>query len=66
VWGQTFLVRFAVDPQGRVTDVEVEPQIPDRGYRKKFVDTMFRFRFKPAHLRDGTSVAGTTILTYTL
>ncbi len=66
VQGQTYLVRFAVDPQGRVTDVEVEPRIPDRGYRKKFVDTMLRFRFKPAHLRDGTNVAGATALSFTL
>ena len=66
VQGQTFLVRFAVDAQGRVADVEVEPRIPDGGYRKKFVDTMLRFRFKPAHLRDGTNVAGATVLSFTL
>ncbi len=66
VQGQTFVVRFAVDPQGRVSDVEVEPRIQDGGYRKKFIETMFRFRFKPAHLRDGTSVAGATILSFTL
>ncbi len=66
VQGQTFLVRFAVDAQGRVADVEVEPRIPDGGYRKKFVDTMLRFRFKPAHLRDGTNVAGATGLVFTL
>ncbi len=66
VQGQTFLVRFAVDSQGRVADVEVEPRIPDGGYRKKFVDTMLRFRFKPAHLRDGTNVAGATVLSFTL
>ena len=59
-------IRFAVDPQGNVADVEVTPQIPDGGYRKKFIDTMLRFRFKPAHLSDGTTVAGTTILSYTL
>ena len=66
VQGQTFIVRFAVDPQGRVSDVEVEPRIAHGGYRKKFIETMFRFRFKPAHLRDGTSVAGATILSFTL
>ncbi len=66
VQGQTFLVHFAVDPQGRVTDVEVEPRIADGGYRKKFVNTMLRFRFKPAHLRDGTNVAGATVLSFTL
>ncbi len=66
VQGHTFLVRFAVDPQGRVADVEVEPRIPDGGYRKKFLNTMLRFRFKPAHLRDGTNVAGASVLSFTL
>ena len=66
VQGQTYHVRFAVDAQGRVSDVDVQPRISDGGYRKKFVETMFRFRFKPATLRDGTSVAGTTVLSFTL
>jgi protein TonB len=66
VQGLTFRVHFAVNPEGRVTDVEVVPQIPDGGYRKKFIDTMLRFRFKPAHLRDGTSVAGAAVLSFTL
>ncbi len=66
VQGQSFTVHFAVDPEGRVTDVEVEPQIPDGGYRKKFIDTMLRYRFHPAHMRDGTTVAGATVLTIRL
>lgn len=66
VQGQTFVVRFSVDPQGHVSDVEVEPQIADWRYRKQFLETMFRFWFKPAQLSDGTSVAGATILSFTL
>jgi protein TonB len=66
VHGQTFTVHFAVSLEGRVTDIEVEPRIPDGGYRKKFIDTMFRFRFHPAHMRDGTNVAGATVLSFTL
>ncbi len=66
VQGHTYRVRFAVDEQGRVMDVEVEPRIGDGGYRKKFRDTMFRFRFNPATLRDGTHVAGATVLSFTL
>ncbi len=66
VQGRTFLVRFAVDPDGRVSDVDVEPTIGDGDYRKKFVRTMFRFRFTPATLRDGTHVAGTAVLSFTL
>ena len=66
VQGHTYQVRFAVDEQGRVMDVEVEPRIGDGGYRKKFRETMFRFRFNPATLRDGTRVAGATVLSFTL
>lgn len=65
VQGQTFHVRFAVNAEGRVTDVHVEPDM-DGGYRKQFVQTMFRFRFNPATLSDGTRVAGATILSFTL
>lgn len=66
VQGHTYQVRFAVDEQGRVMDVEVEPRIGDGGYRKKFRETMFRFRFDPATLPDGTRVAGTAVLVFTL
>ena len=66
VQGRTFRVRFAVSAEGRVTDVEIEPNIGDGDYRKKFTGTMFRFRFSPATLRDGTAVAGTAILSFTL
>ncbi len=66
VQGHTYQVRFAVDAQGRVMDVEIEPRIGDGGYRKKFRETMFRFRFNPATLRDGTRVAGATVLSFTL
>ena len=66
VQGQTYHVRFAVDAQGRVMDVAVEPRIGDGGYRKKFLETMYRFRFNPATLRDGTRVAGATVLSFTL
>lgn len=66
VQGQTYQVRFAVDLQGRVVDVHIEPQIGDGGYRKKFLATMYRFRFNPATLSDGTHVAGATVLSFTL
>ncbi len=66
VQGHTYQVRFAVDEEGRVMDVEVEPRIGDGGYRKKFRETMFRFRFNPATLRDGTRVVGAAVLSFTL
>lgn len=64
--GKTFHVRFFVDENGRVTRVVVDPQIGDADYRKKFLDVMRRFRFKPASLTDGTAVRGETVLSFTL
>ena len=66
VRGRTFRVRFAVDAEGRVADVDVEPNIGDGDYRKRFIGTMRRFRFRPARLQDGTPVAGTAIVSFTL
>ena len=64
--GQTFHVRFFVDPEGRVTRVVVDPEIANSDYRKKFLDVMRRFRFKPASKSDGTPVSGETVLSFTL
>ncbi len=64
--GKTFHVRFVVDIEGRVVEVGVEPDMRDAGYRRKFLDVMRRFRFRPATLADGTSVTGETVLSFTL
>jgi hypothetical protein len=55
--GREFRVRFYIDARGRVTDVEVEPRIENRGYRKKFLEKMRQFTFHPARTADGSPVA---------
>jgi len=46
-------VRFWVTAQGKVTHVEVTPQIKDSDYRRRFMEAMMAFRFNPARARDG-------------
>jgi hypothetical protein len=57
VRGNEYRVLFWIDARGHVTRVEVEPRIPDSGYRKKFVDKMKQYVFAPARRVDGTPVA---------
>ncbi|GBD32833.1 MAG: hypothetical protein KatS3mg081_2807 [Gemmatimonadales bacterium] len=66
VRGKSFRVRFWVDQFGRVTRVEVSPEIPDTEYRKKFLALMYQYSFEPARRPDGTPVAGEAVLTITL
>ena len=57
VKGREFKVRFWIDERGRVTKIEVEPRIPDAGYRREFDDRMRQFRFYPARDTAGNPVA---------
>ena len=66
VVGKSFLVYFDVNVRGRVVRVRVEPEIPDPGYRKKFLEAMRRYRFNPAVRRDGTAIPGRAVVTITL
>jgi hypothetical protein len=47
---------------GRVDHVVSFPDIPDRGYAKKFEDAMRSYRFRPARSPDGTPVPGVAIV----
>ena len=62
VRGQEYAVHFWVNTEGEVTRVEVDPDIPDRAYRRKFLDQMFRFRFTPARTLDGVAVDGQIVI----
>lgn len=64
--GRTVDVVFTVDAAGVVTDVEVKPPIPDRGYAKKFEETMRGYRFIPGRDENGKAVAGVVTITVTL
>jgi hypothetical protein len=64
--GASLDVTFWVRVDGRVERYEVEPEISDRDYARKFDEVIRAFRFAPARAPDGTRIAGTTRVTFTL
>jgi len=64
--GVSLNVTFWVRADGRVERYLVEPAIKDRKYAKKFDEVMRAFRFTPARAPNGTHVAGTTRISFTL
>jgi hypothetical protein len=64
--GVSLNVTFWVRADGRVERYLVEPEIKDRNYAKKFDEVMRAFRFTPARAPNGTRVAGTTRISFTL
>ena len=64
--GASLDVTFWVRVDGRVERYEVEPEISDRDYARKFDEVIRAFRFTPARAPDGTRIAGTTRVTFTL
>lgn len=64
--GASLDVTFWVRVDGRVERYEVRPAIDDREYARKFDEVIRAFRFSPARAPDGTRIAGTTRVTFTL
>jgi hypothetical protein len=64
--GASLNVTFWVRVDGRVERYEVDPQIMDQDYARKFDEVIRAFRFTPARAPDGSSIAGTTTVTFTL
>jgi len=64
--GMDFRVTFWVGVDGRVTRVDVDPEIRDRGYARKFLEAMQKYQFRPARSADGTAVADTTTIILSL
>jgi outer membrane biosynthesis protein TonB len=64
--GASLAVTFWVRVDGRVERYVVNPEIGDRDYARKFDEVIRAFRFTPARAPDGTQVAGTTTVTFTL
>jgi outer membrane biosynthesis protein TonB len=64
--GASLDVTFWVRVDGGVERYEVQPAINDRDYARKFDEVIRAFRFTPARAPDGTRVAGTTRVTFTL
>ena len=55
--GARFLVRFWVGADGRVTEIDVQPQPREGSCRSDFEARMRAYRFEPARTRDGVAVA---------
>lgn len=64
--GASLNVTFWVRVDGRVERYQVDPEISDREYARKFDEVIRAFRFIPARAPDGSRVAGTTTVTFTL
>lgn len=64
--GQSLAVTFWVRVDGKVERYEVQPVIIDRDYAQKFDEVIRAFRFRPARAPDGSHIAGTTRVTFTL
>jgi hypothetical protein len=57
VAGRTYVVKFWVAADGRVTRVEIDPPIADAAYSREFQQRMMAYQFYPARTRDGRNVA---------
>jgi len=64
--GASLDVVFWVRVDGGVERYEVQPVITDRDYARKFDEVIRAFRFSPARAPDGSRIAGTTRVTFTL
>ena len=64
--GASLKVTFWVRVDGRVERYQVEPEIKDRDYARKFDEVMRAFRFTPARAPDGSSVAGIATISFIL
>jgi len=61
----TFVLRFWVEANGRVSRVEVSPPPKDAGCYRDMLAQMRAFKFKPAMTRDGRPVASVYEMTHT-
>jgi hypothetical protein len=64
--GASLDVVFWVQVDGRVERYEVQPVITNEDYARKFDEVIRSFRFTPARAPDGSRIAGTTRVTFTL
>jgi hypothetical protein len=64
--GVSLDVVFWIRVDGGVERYEVQPAITDRDYARKFDEVIRAFRFSPARAPDGSRIAGTTRVTFTL
>lgn len=65
VKGRDYAVTFTLDARGRVRRVDVDPSIPDAGYRKKFLENMREMLFYPARTLEGTPIESQYVIVVT-
>ena len=63
--GQELTIHFWVDAEGRVTRVEFDPPIRDRGYRDALEETLLGWIFYAARTASGAEVAGEIDIKFT-
>ena len=61
--GQDFAVTFWVDTAGKVLKVEIEPEIRDKDFAKRFLERMQQYHFRPARAPDGSVIPAKATLT---
>jgi protein TonB len=64
--GKAVQVVFTVDTLGRVADLDISPQIADRGYARRFDEVMRAYRFAPARDADGHKISATILYSITI
>jgi hypothetical protein len=64
VSGRLLIIHFWVDESGRVTKVEVEPEILSGSYLEEFLESMYQWVFYPARMADGRKVRGELVVTH--
>jgi len=62
--GMELVIHFWVDSRGRVTKVEVDPQIGDKTYHDKLLASLSRWIFYPARTAEGSPIEGELIVTH--
>jgi protein TonB len=64
VRGRQFQIRFWVDLRGRVTKVEITPEIEDKRFRAALLERVSSWTFYPARTAEGRPVNGQFVTTY--
>ena len=64
VRGRQFQIRFWVDLRGKVTKVEITPEIEDKRFRAALLERVSSWTFYPARTAEGRPVNGQFVTTY--
>jgi protein TonB len=62
--GQQYSIRFWVDARGKITKIEIEPEIQDKKFRDKLLERVWSWVFYPARTAEGKPVNGQFVITY--